>query len=79
MRQQHKDALFHLRAITTQSALVFALLKAHLFSTQASLIALTQDLTPLKRLTYHRRIALSRHGKLYDGLTVFLVSMTTGL
>jgi|1185.fasta_scaffold1147517_2 hypothetical protein len=55
MRQQRKDILFHLRTITTQSARL-APLKAHLFSAQALLIALTQDLTPFKRLTYNRLI-----------------------
>jgi hypothetical protein len=56
MRQQHKGTIFHLRAITTRSALVFALLKAHLFAAQAWLIALAHDLTPLKRLTCNQCI-----------------------
>jgi hypothetical protein len=78
MRQQRKDILFHLRSITTQPAILLALFKVHLFSTQASLIALAQNLMTFRQLTCKQYAGLTKQGELYNRPPVFLVSMTNG-
>jgi hypothetical protein len=60
--------------MTTQSAIMIALLKTHLFSTQVSLLALAQDLSPFRWLICSQDIELSGHDKLYNRQTVLLLS-----